>query len=710
MEKKLVITVVILTALLNVFFFLHISNRTIDKLLSDKTTVSFRFHTNEQDRSKTEFLNKIRVFSEENKVEIAQYSFLTSDKIDIYSTMEDKYKEILFVPNFVFNRDIKVHNFEEIFDVGFKNILYIDTSNTDIIKKFSETLKNDCDLYYSKTALENNIFSFDELFRYKDLNFPSILSFYLFAFMVVVLFYYSISKKRYFIYKLWGYREIRIYCILNKPLYISLLLTIVLSNLVMSGIIYKFSFSSLLFEVFLTMLKLDVIIILLISILLLLFFRLFCFITISNRKKGLTKMMAILYFPRIILFFAIIFSFEQFFYQNTELKETLDGLTLWNNTENLYNLYETYSPYYVDNLAAEDILNEKFFRVYKELSDSDKVFIIKTTNFERPRTNVSSTKSQEGFDYSYKINMESEEDLYSPYGKNIVVDKNYLKRHIIKSLDGKNVLDTIDNNDNVLNILVPFKFKHYENIIENSFKEWFYFQKVEVPNIYRESKGQNKIKKNINDLKINIVYTKNGQNVFTYNPNSGDNFNIISDPIITVYTENLDNSFLAACFGDYIFIESTGEYSALKEISAITQKYNVIELNSISSVYDKKGEEIRTLESEMNNLVLNTIIIFCFLIMLMIIIVYIYYEAFFPKIIIEFLHGYSFFQIYKHLLLTNLIINTFTLFMAVIVYKKITLYMIIITTLMSFADYVVEKIINGYLLIKGEIQFAKGRL
>ena len=59
MEKKLVIIVAILTVLFNVFFFLHVSNSLIDKLLLDKTTVSFRFHTDEQEGIKVEFLNKI---------------------------------------------------------------------------------------------------------------------------------------------------------------------------------------------------------------------------------------------------------------------------------------------------------------------------------------------------------------------------------------------------------------------------------------------------------------------------------------------------------------------------------------------------------------------------------------------------------------------------------------------------------------------------
>lgn len=111
----------------------------------DKTTVSLDFSINEQVASKEEVLSKIQYFSEKNNIEIAQYSFLSRDKIDIYSTMKEKYKEILFVPNVVFNREIKVHNFEKLLDVGFKNILYIDTNDTDIIDRLSETLKNDCE-------------------------------------------------------------------------------------------------------------------------------------------------------------------------------------------------------------------------------------------------------------------------------------------------------------------------------------------------------------------------------------------------------------------------------------------------------------------------------------------------------------------------------------------------------------------------------------
>ena len=106
--------------------------------------------------------------------------------------------------------------------------------------------------------------------------------------------------------------------------------------------------------------------------------------------------------------------------------------------------------------------------------------------------------------------------------------------YTIRSIDGKNVIDLIDHKDNVLNILVPIKFKEYENTIEDSFKKWFHLQKMEVTNIYKEARGQDKIEVDMDDLKVNMIYIENSQNLFTYNHNSGDQFNIIEDSNIGV--------------------------------------------------------------------------------------------------------------------------------------------------------------------------------
>lgn len=710
MKNKLIITAVILTTLINMFSFLHINKNVIDKLLFDKTAISFYFYTTDNNELISEFLKKINNFSEENDVEIAQYSFLSTNKIDIYSTMNDKYKEVLFMPNFLFNRDIKVHSLEKVLDVGFKNLLYIDTNDKGIIKKLSNELKNYCELYDLESSFKKDTYLFNRFDSYIDISFFPIFAFFIFLFILIIFFYYSSSKKEYFIYQLWGYTHIQIYNILNKSIYKSLFLTIFLSNLTISAIIYKFVFFNQQIEVIFIMITLNIAIAILLFLLSIVLFSLI-FATVNNksRKKGLSKIIFISYFLKFVLLLLVIFLFQNLFNQNVVLNEKLNSLTLWKNTKNLYNLQETYSPLNYDNLRSENILNDKISRVYKDLSNLNKVFLMKTINFERSgKENIAENK--EDYDYNYNINVKSEEDLYSPYGRNIVVDINYLKKHIIKTLDEKNVTDILDRNDNVLNILVPEKFISYESIIEKSFKEWFYFQKVEVTNIYKDASNQKKIEQKIDDLIINIIYIENNQHHFTYNQNSGDGLNTVEDPIITVYTENIDNSFLASFLGNYMFIESEDEYSALKEISTITQKYNVAELNSITSVYDKKGQEIKNVEDKIDNLILNTIIISLLIILFMIVITYAYYKSFFSTIIIKSLHGHHFIFIYKYLILANLFINIFILIFAAIICKKIPLYIIIIVVLMSIIDYLVARIINMYLLLKGEIQFIKGEL
>ena len=255
---------------------------------------------------------------------------------------------------------------------------------------------------------------------------------------------------------------------------------------------------------------------------------------------------------------------------------------------------------------------------------------------------------------------------------------------------------------------MPLKFKEYENTIEESFKEWFHFHKMEVANIYKEARGQDEIEIDIDDLEINIIYIENSQNLFTYNCYSGDQFNRIEDSIITVYTGNVDPSFLAVCFGRCIFLEADDEYSALKEIRAVSQKYNVTELNKVASVYDQKGEEIRIAEADRNKLILNMILMVLLLVMFMTAIVYACYKAFFPTITIKYLHGHSFRQIYGRLILFNLFVNVFALFLAGIVSKKMSFYMIILCVAMSVMDYCLSRIISRCLCVKGERQFTKG--
>ena len=250
MKNKSLVIVAILTILMNIFSFLHINKNLIDNFLYDKTSIRFEFE-NKHEKSifDQEFLVEITNFAKEKEVEISQYSFLSENKIDIYSTDKDKYKEILLIPNLIFNKNIKVHNFVDINNVGFKNIIYIDTKDEKIIHEFEKEFSEYAELYDNLgSSYEGSGFSLKKVIIYMDSDIFTILPLFLLVLTLLILFYYLNNKKKYLVYELWGYSNKQIYYILNKSLYKTLFRTISLCNLIMIGIIWILNLEEILWE------------------------------------------------------------------------------------------------------------------------------------------------------------------------------------------------------------------------------------------------------------------------------------------------------------------------------------------------------------------------------------------------------------------------------------------------------------------------------
>ena len=110
-------------------------------------------------------------------------------------------------------------------------------------------------------------------------------------------------------------------------------------------------------------------------------------------------------------------------------------------------------------------------------------------------------------------------------------------------------------------------------------------------------------------------------------------------------------------------------------------------------MYDKKGEEIRNLEENINNLKFNIITMLLFILMFMIVIAFTYYSSLFRMIRIKALHGYSFWQVYKNLIGANFLINIIALFLSGIFLGRISLYMTAIIVFTLLTDYLITKIV-----------------
>ena len=700
-EKRTAIIVVILTLLLNAYILIHINEYAIDKNMHDKTAISLAFKANRKNISNEAFLNAIVDFSTKTKIEIAQYNYLNEDNIDIYTTQKENYSDLILITNYILKRHIRTHDFKSISNIGIKNILYVDSDNINDIKKLSNAINTYCNIYYDKSDFADKSPLFTYVLYYTDIMLLPILLVYIFSIAFVLLYSYSHLRKAYTIYKIFGYSSAQVFLKLNDFIHVPLFLTNIISNCIISVFLYKFIFCHLMLESFFSVAILDLVIqMILILLSIFLFSGILCNEFIGRKVY---KIEVVTYTSKIILLLLFVVLCNKAITQREKLKCQYDSLASWNTTKKLYILGDTYLSKNFNNLALEDKYNAKVYQIYKDLSDSGEVFLMDTLNYEH---STPSTDNEN--DYNYFNDAESEKDLYSYEGKNIMVDINYLSRHPVKTVTDKPAVKYLSNDINTLNILVPVKYKEYESSIKTSFLKWFYFANVEVPNMYREARKQPLIKKDISNLKVNIVYIKNNQKHFTYSIYSGNHMNIIEDSIITVYTGNIDNSFLTACLGYCIYLQANDQYCALKEINTVANKYNVPELNTVSSVYDQKGEVIQKLSTDISDLTHSLIILALLLVIILTAISYEYNLKYLNEIIIKTLYGNSFLHTYKKLIGINLIINI-SILLTIAVFKKSLFYQnAVIILLFSVLDFVIASFMHYILYNRDIMQYVKG--
>ena len=698
MKKRVGIFVAVLSILFNLFVFLQISNHVVESFLLDKQVISFDFRE-DKTVSLTELLKKIENFSNRYNVEIAQYSFLSQDGIDIYSTDKDDYRELLSIPNLIFNRKIKTHDFENLLNTGFKNRLYVATNDQEIINQLSSMLSEDCRVCCSDPQSSGETVIFGQI---RDRSFVYAVIIYTGALTIIVFAYYSLQRTKCLIFELWGYPSFRIFYIFNRWIWALLFFPGALVTLTLTGLVYKFHFSGVAGSILRTTLVLNGLVLLAICIVSIPMFLCFCATKGAvGRVKCFSGVMMFCSVIKVLVVLMVMILLGFYIRESDTLKEQKNGLSQWSDTQNLFNIFEAYSPLYMSDLAAEDLYNGKIHAVYHELRDSGKEFILNTVNFEHPDPKKLVGKNRNA-QYSYQLDMNSEEDAYTPYGRSITVDCNYLKTHLIRDIEGNNVLEQINTNDLVLNVLVPHSLIEHENTIRSSFSDWFYFQKVKVSNIYREARNLDPSMVCAKDLSVNIIYVQDGNQIFTYNVNSGDEDNRIKDPIMMVYTENVDNSYLASCLGGFIFMEAPEKYGALKEISSITGKFAVPELNMVRSVYDQKGEEIRALENNRRSLAVGAFMTFIILNLVLTFTAYVYWLRFLKEIVIRSLFGYRFVQIYRSLIIRNVMMNFVAIVPAAVVLGGLPIYLPGVAAELSVNDYLIPGIVNHCLIAEGE--------
>ena len=158
-----------------------------------------------------------------------------------------------------------------------------------------------------------------------------------------------------------------------------------------------------------------------------------------------------------------------------------------------------------------------------------------------------------------------------PNGHCIRVSRNYFAHNPIETADGSNLTEQFVYDDLTLNLLVPEKYQDMEEDIVAAHRERFYFEKVEAENSYNQEAGiSDRMNIAKEDLKINIIYVKDGQDYFSFRsdcaPQTGCH---VEDPVGQVYTGNIHCNYAHSFMSQWVYIPSEAESAeeAYQEIS-----------------------------------------------------------------------------------------------------------------------------------------------
>lgn len=304
------------------------------------------------------------------------------------------------------------------------------------------------------------------------------------------------------------------------------------------------------------------------------------------------------------------------------------------------NIYATELRFITNDPTEYKPFEENLKQFFYKASSEKQLFMIDSSNYEK----FNNGKRM------YEMNTQSSvEQLTSPSGKSIVTNINYFKYNPIKKSNGKDIITKKDLivNDNTLNILVPDKLKKHENQIISEYKKYYSFLKSLSP----EMKDENTV--------INIVYVKDNQRYFTYNPNIEIKDFTIEDPITIVDTGKFDSSFYASWLSHCSFVESVKEdgYNYLLPTVIATKTQPSIQ-NTIS-IYNFKAEEINR---QKNAIFIYTVLTIC-LIVIQIVNIYFSYQLLLRKYMYELyikkIFGFNSIELLLPIMLPLLVIDVF---------------------------------------------------
>ena len=243
---------------------------------------------------------------------------------------------------------------------------------------------------------------------------------------------------------------------------------------------------------------------------------------------------------------------------------------------------------------AQVAYQDRAVETYRAMCEEHGLVLAYVTNFAQVRDGLELWQVNTGPD-SY-----NKSPWWSPYGRSITVNENYLAAWPATDVDGNDVRDSLVRDERTENILVPESLREHEDEIVELFRRDFRLQRVESANFYAEKTGGRMLDETEDDLSVNVIYVPDGLGWFTYRADvAAETGNRIVDPIVVVDEGNLSDS----CY--YAWMTSSCFYAAdpldptraLRETAA---RYGADDMyNTVMSVYDQRAEQVASVRRQL---------------------------------------------------------------------------------------------------------------
>ena len=335
---------------------------------------------------------------------------------------------------------------------------------------------------------------------------------------------------------------------------------------------------------------------------------------------------------------------QDFLYYQKQIK----SLNSWISTKNIYQTNVTNQLDRAED-RTEVIYDISAKDLWQRLKKQHKTFVVFSDNLLGVY-GVARRGSTKQLVPWYKINPDNksvQDYITLPSGRAITADMNYLKLSKTKLVNGAKIAELQPTLFTKI-LVVPEKYKKFESQIRSNYLSEFLFQLNTDFKYWRHKEHTPKFTRK--NLKIKIVYAKNGQNYFTYNPNSGDNLssNMVRDPIIKLF-DNYQNSLSYGNLftlngGFFFFNKHVGQaYDQIKPQLIESRMGSTI--NYVTSIYTQKAQLVQQTQKDVSMTLTQLILFSVISFVLLSVLINQYYMLREREIIVKRLMGYPIYKI-----------------------------------------------------------------